>query len=329
MRRLTVAALAALFLACAPEPPRAPTTPTDDAAFTATAPPEPPGLDDDPIVEADRLHAGDVLSIKYVGNKDTEPPNVIVDRAGAIHLPLVGDVTVGDKTPSEAEQLVQEKLRRYDHYSTVSLTVLETKGRIATVSGAVEHPGNVPIVGDARLADVLATVGGPRITATTDRPTVLGDLDATRVVRAGKTLPIDAKLALQGAPRHNVRIHPGDVIYVPPALEGRIVILGHVAKPQTLPYRRGLRLTEVLADSGGLTKEADSEDIRIVRGGYEHPKLFVANAKDILTAVRPDVVLAPGDVVYVTEHWFASIGEVLDRLVPATATALLFASVIK
>jgi polysaccharide export outer membrane protein len=330
LRRLSlVVLLAASSAACAPEPPRAPTKPTDDAAFAATAPPEPPGMDDDAAPEAERLHAGDVLSVKYVGNKDTDPPNVIVDRAGGIHLPLVGDVTIGDRTLSEAEAIVQERLRRYDRFSTVSMTVLETKGRIATVTGAVEHPGNVPIVGDARLADVLATVGSVRLTTTTDRPTMVGDLDAARVVRGGKTLPIDAKLALEGAPRHNVRIHPGDVIFVPPALEGRIVVLGHVAKPQTLPYRHGLRLTEVLADSGGLTKEADSEDIRIVRGGYAHPRLFVANARDVLSAVRPDVVLAPGDVIFVTEHWFASIGEVLDRLVPATATALLFASVVK
>jgi polysaccharide export outer membrane protein len=200
---------------------------------------------------------------------------------------------------------------------------------LGTVSGAVEHPGYGPIVGDARLADVLAAVGGPRITATTDKPNVLGDLDGTRVVRDGKTLPVSARLALEGSPRHNIRVRPGDVIFVPPALEGRIIVLGHVGKPQTLPYRRGLRLTEVLADSGGLTKEADSEDIRIVRGGYAHPKLYVANAKEVLTAVRPDVLLAPGDVVFVTEHWFASIGEVLDRVIPASATALLFASVIK
>ena len=148
-------------------------------------------------------------------------------------------------------------------------------------------------------------------------------------MRNGRALPVDAKLALEGAPRHNVRIRPGDVIVVPPALAGRIIVLGQVAKPQTLTYRRGIRLTEVLAECGGLTKDADSDDVRILRGGYAHPKLYVANAKDVLAGVRSDVVLAPGDVVYVTEHWLASVSDVLNRVIPAAATAAFFTTVVK
>jgi polysaccharide biosynthesis/export protein len=139
-------------------------------------------------------------------------------------------------------------------------------------------------------------------------------------MRDGKRVPIDVRLAVEGVVRHNVRVHPGDIIVVPPALDGRIVVLGHVNKPGTVSWRRGLRLTEVLADCGGMTKSADSEDIRVLRGGYAHPKLYVANAKDVLAGVRPDVVLAQGDVIYVTEHWFASMGDVLEKIVPAAAT---------
>jgi polysaccharide export outer membrane protein len=312
--------------ACAPAPPRAPASPSDDAAFDVETPP-PPGVSENEAPPPDSLCAGDLLSVRYLGNKDVEPQNVIVDRNGAIHLPLAGDVRVGDHSVGDAELLVQDRLRRYDRFSTVSLTVVESKGRIVTVNGAVEHPGNVPIVGDARVADVLASVGGPRLAATADKGVVLGDLDGTRLVRSGKTLPIDARQALEGVPRHNVRVLPGDVIFVPPAVEGRIVVLGQVGHPQTVAYRRGLRLTEVLADCGGLTKDADGEDIRIVRGGYAHPRLYVANAHDVLAAARPDVTLAPGDVVFVTEHWFASVGDVLDRIVPIAATGALLTAV--
>ena len=296
--------------------------PTDDLAFVSTDPPSMPGLDDDPIDELDRVRPGDVLAVKYVGNKDIEPLHVVIDRGGKVHLPLIGDVAIGGKSmKKDAEEVVQESLRHYDQFSRASLELVDGKTRIATVTGAVERPGNVSLLGDARVADVLGAVGGGKIIcAQTDRTVPFGDLDGARLMRDGKRVPIDVRLAMEGDVRHNVRVHPGDILVVPPSLDGRIVVLGQVNKPGTVSWRRGLRLTEVLADSGGLTKSADSQDIRVLRGGYAHPKLYVANARDVLAGVRPDVVLAQGDVIYVTEHWFASVGDVLEKVVPAAAT---------
>jgi polysaccharide export outer membrane protein len=308
---------------CAASPAKAPVFATDDPAFVVTTPPPPPGLDSDPLEETDVVRPGDVLAVRYVGSKDIEPMQVVIDRAGKVHLPLIGDVAVAGKSMEGAEQTIQDALRHYDQFSRASLELVDGKARIATVTGAVERPGNVPLVGDARVSDVLGAVGGGKIIVgtQTDRTVPFGDLEGARLMRDGKRVPIDVQLAMEGALRHNVRVHPGDIIVVPPALDGRIVVLGQVNKPGTVGWRHGLRLTEVLADSGGLTKSADSEDIRILRGGYAHPKLYVANAKDVLAGVRPDVVLAQGDVVFVTEHWFASVGDVLDRIVPAAATA--------
>lgn len=328
-RKRAAVLFAAWLAACAPNAARPPAVPEDDAAFATDAEPAAPGMDETDDAEADRVHAGDTVTVTYVGNKDLTGATVAIDRAGDLHLPLVGDVHVGGATIAEAERKVQEGLLRFDRFTRVTLTLAETKGRVATVTGAVERPGNVPIVGDARLADVLSSVGGPRLFAANERVTALGDIDGTRVMRGGKRLPVDARRAMEGEPRHNVRIRPGDVIVVPPALAGRIVVLGHVGKPQTIAYRKGMRLTEALADSGGLVKSSDAADVRILRGGYARPRLFVANAKDVLSGARPDVVLAPGDVIYVSEHWFASVGDVLERVIPVAATGLLVGSVVK
>jgi polysaccharide export outer membrane protein len=303
--------------------PVAPSVPSDDSEFAMPALTEPPGMNEGDVAEAELMRPGDVIAVRFVGDKDLEPVQTSVDRTGGLHLPLMGDVAVGGLTLTAAEGSVQAALRHYDHFTRVMLTLVDGKSRVATVTGAVEHPGNVPIVGDARLADVLGVVGGPKLVTTVDRVVMVGDIDGTRVMRNGVRLPVDARLALEGDPRHNVRIHAGDVIFVPPAMDSRIVVLGLVAKPETIAYRKGIRLTEVLAEAGGMTKESDSGDIRILRGGYAHPKVFVASARDIITAKRPDVVMAPGDVVYVTEHWFATVGEVLDKVVPLAATVLV------
>jgi polysaccharide export outer membrane protein len=311
-----------LLGACAHAPPRAPAMAADDTSFQMAEPPALPGLEEDAVAEAERLRPGDVLSVKYVGNKDVEPLHAMIDRGGAVHLPLVGDVILAERTMNEAERLVQDALRHYDKFSLASLELVDAKARVATVTGAVERPGNVPIIGDPHVTDVLGAVGGGKMVSVgTDRSVPFGDLEGARLMRNGVRVPIDVKLAMEGLPRHNVRVRPGDVIVVPPALDGRIIVLGHVAKPQTIAYRRGLRLLEILADCGGLSKDADSEDIRVLRGGYAHPKLYVANAKDVLAGRRPDVVLAPGDVIYVTEHWLGSVGDVLERVIPTAATA--------
>jgi polysaccharide export outer membrane protein len=240
-----------------------------------------------------------------------------------LHRPQLGDFRIAGLTLGDAEALVQDKLSLEDRFARVSLSIQQSNGRQVTVTGAVEKPGNVALEGDMRLAQVLASVGGIRQSNSNDRIVVLGDLDGSRLVRNGATLPVDVRKALDGDVRHNVRVRPGDVVVVPPALDGRIIVLGDVKRPQTFPFRKGMRLTEVLADSGGLTRDADAADVRVLRGGYAHPRIYRANVNELLLAKRPDVIMAAGDVVFVTEHWLASVGDVLARVVPAAATGAL------
>jgi polysaccharide export outer membrane protein len=315
--------------ACGPKGPVAPSTPSDDAAFAADPPPPRPGLDEGQDTGPDQIRAGDVLSLRNVGDKEGEAQTLIVDRGGFVHVALIGDLHLADMTVSQAEHAIQVAVSRYDKLGRVLLSVVDAKGRYATVTGAVDHAGNVPLTGEGRLADVLAASGGPRSTVVEDKMVTLGDLDGTRVVRAGQTLPVDARRALEGDPRHNIRLRPGDVVVVPPSLAARVIVLGQVGRPRTLTFRQGMRLTEVLADSGGLTQGADSADVRILRGGYAHPKLYVANARDVLAGRRSDPLLAAGDVVYVSQHWLATVGEVLEKVIPATTTALLIGTTVK
>ena len=93
-----------------------------------------------------------------------------------------------------------------------------------------------------------------------------------------------------------------------------------------MAYRQGLRLTEALAVAGGLvTSRGDRKDIRIVRGPLREPRVYTANLKDLTSGDATDVVLAPGDIIYVTKSWYASTADVLDALSPILALANSFA----
>lgn len=307
-------------MACGPSASAPPVTPaTDDPAFASTAMDAKPGLVESDVVAPETIRPGDILGVKMIGATDLDNPSVPVDRSGVIHLPLVGDVDVRDVTLADAEARVQAKLLQYDRFSRVSLRLVEARGRIATVTGAVEKPGNIPLVGDARLASVLASAGGPKMVSDGDHLVMLGDMAGAQLVRGGKPLPIDFNLALEGNPLHNVRVQPDDTIIVPPSVSGRIVVLGNVNKARTMPYRKGIRLSEALADAGGLETGADPEDVRVVRGGYAHPRLYVASLKALVQGKAPDVVLAPGDIIYVSRHWAATVGDVLAKVVSSVA----------
>lgn len=320
---------AVLLAACGSALPPAPTEPGADPGFEEATPTPRPGLDEGEEEGPEALQPGDVVVVRVVGEREQELRPTPIDRWGFVHLPLMGSVKVGGGSAVEAEERLQKALGRVDRFARVSLETVEMRGRQVSVLGAVERPGVIPLVGDVRLAAALAAAGGARSAAVEDRLVALGDLDGLRLVRKGKALPIEPRLAIEGDPRHNVRVRPGDVIYVPPATAQRVMVMGDVNRPRSLAFRPGMRLTEALTEAGGLTRSADAADVRIVRGGYAAPRVFVASPRDLFAGKAPDVRLAPGDVVFVTEHWLATAGQVIERLVPTTATAVLVGAAIR
>jgi polysaccharide export outer membrane protein len=131
---------------------------------------------------------------------------------------------------------------------------------------------------------------------------------------------------MKGHPDHNVRIRAGDQLFVPLGTEMLIMVLGDVGAPQPVAYRDGIRLTEALARAGGIdTSRGDRKDIRIVRGPLREPRVYTTNLKAMTSGKATDVVLAPGDIVYVTKSWYASTADVLNALAPILALANSFA----
>ena len=61
------------------------------------------------------------------------------------------------------------------------------------------------------------------------------------------------------------------------------------------------------------------KDIRIIRGPLREPRVYTANLKALTSGKATDVVLAPGDIIYVTKSWYASTADVLNALSPIIA----------
>ena len=323
MRRCTAFLLSiALVTGCARNRyNQAPTVPGDDPSFSAPELIVLPGLETDPP-EGLKLLPGDVVQLTTVSAQTQVYDGLIVDAMGQLHVPLAGDIEVGSLSLSEAERAIERGLRKYDRFVRANLIISTFGGHTAAVVGAASAPGRFEAVPGMRLADLLAQAGGIREARSNEVPTLLGSLELTRLVRAGETVPVSMRLARQGDPKHNIRVRPGDQLYVPPITDQIIMVLGAVRQPQPLGYRPGIRLTEVLAHVGGLLPgRGDRKDIRIVRGSLREPRIYTTNLKALMSGKATDVELIPGDIVYVTNTWYATTADVLNALSPILSLA--------
>ena len=310
MRRYKV--MMVLVLAGCSSFPKAPAYPKKSGAFASVQEVNRSGMPNDQPIPL-LLAPGDIISVDLQADVTKTIAGVAVDGAGRIHLPLAGDIEVGGRGLTDAEGKIQAAMRKFDRFVEVSIQVTSAAGQHATVFGAVGKQGSVQLVPGARVMDVLALVGGPSVgTGTVGAPVWQANLDGAVITRNGKSLPISVAKALEGNPLHNVYIHPGDHIYLPPLLGGNIVMLGQVGRAGVVPFRAGIRLTEALASSGGVTTGADKGDIRVIRGTLAKPRVYRASLSDLVAGHTHDVELQAGDIIFVTDHAIEDFGEVMS-----------------
>jgi len=282
---------------------------------------------DDAPPEAIKVLPGDVLRVRTISAEETAYEGLVVDELGSVHVPLVGDVEVGEQTLTEAELRIQKALRRYDSVVRVSVEITEPAGHRITVVGAITAPGVHTVVPGMRLAELLARAGaapgmgagGGGVTAAVFQTP---DLQAARLVRNGEILPVSIPLALAGEPRHNIRVRAGDHLFIPPARGDTITVLGEAAAPQVLIYRQSMRLSHVLALAGGLPHDARMRDVRVIRGPMDEPSIYKVSQRSLGRGNAVDVEMAPGDIVYVGRRSLAEMREVLSAFGPILATGL-------
>lgn len=283
------------------------------------------GVDNDlPVPLA--LLPGDTIEVIASSTDSSTYPGLVIDSEGKVHVPIAGAIQVSGLSPQQAERKIEEALQRFDRFVRVSVLLTAQGGHYATVIGAVGQEGQVALSPGMRVAELIAAAGGPlRITKDTGEMSFVADLDGARLVRNSVPLPINIRLALSGDPRHNVIIHPTDQLFMPPGLGSRIAILG-VQTTGTggtmVTYRPGIRLTEALATAGGFNINSDLEDIRLLRGPLKKPLIYRYDIEQLFAGKTNDIELAPGDVIFVSEHWSATMGEVVNRVVPLLNVAV-------
>jgi polysaccharide biosynthesis/export protein len=107
-----------------------------------------------------RVSPNDLLDVEIFEMENLKR-TVRVNGAGAISLPLIGQVMVGGRTPQEIEQLIASRYsEKYLQNPQVSIFIKEFTTDRITIEGAVGKPGIFPLTGRLTLLRALAMAGG-------------------------------------------------------------------------------------------------------------------------------------------------------------------------
>ena len=141
-----------------------------------------------------RLSAGDVITVRVLGEEDLSKEKQRLTDAGTISMPALGELRVMGKTTGEVERLVADGLRgRYLVNPRVSVTMDEY--RPFYINGMVEKPGGYPFQPGLTVRKAAALAGGFRERASLRKIFIIRESDASNEpIRAeldGEVLPGD------------------------------------------------------------------------------------------------------------------------------------------
>ena len=256
------------------------------------------------------LGPGDYLEIEILGDAVTRATNM-VGPDGRIYFYLLPGLDVWGLTLAETRALIERDLLNYvREQPQVSVTLHGVESQRVWLLGRLGKPGLYPMPAPMTLIEALSLAGGPgsssALASLGGGPVGSGssedaaDLRRSFVLRDGEVLPVDFyRLLKEGDMSQNIYLRPDDFVYVPLANAREVHVLGAVLLPRSIPFRERMSLVSVIADARGTIKDAYLSHVAIVRGSLTEPKIAVVDLKEILKGQATDVLLEPGDIVYV------------------------------
>ncbi len=210
-----------------------------------------------PSAPADyQVAAGDVLVVRY-WSPTMEPAELrlVVDSGGAIDLPTVGRLVLRGQTTAQAEKALRERMRGFYRDVEVSVQLKELRTMPVVVNGESFFPGTYQVPAVATAFNVLYATGGP---------TEDGTLRRIEVRRHGVVVAsIDLyKFLLTGDAVDDVRLQPGDVLFIAPRM-ARVAVRGEVRRPALYELADKETLADAVRYAGGINPSGVAQHVQI------------------------------------------------------------------
>jgi protein involved in polysaccharide export with SLBB domain len=256
----------------------------------------------DPPAESYILGPGDIMEIEIAEVGGTLARTFVMPD-GMIYYNLAGGVRAEGLTTADLSRQLREALKRDYTNPLVNVSLVEVRSRRYWILGRVFKPGLYPLRQPTTLLEAISQAGGlftSRFSGTTEE---LADLSSSVVIRNGEILPVNfEKLVRSGDTSQNIYLHHDDYIYLPSAATSTVLLLGAVAAPQAIGYQDSLTLIDCIAQCKGPAKGAYLKEVVIVRGTLDKPAASIVNLQAILTGKETNVLLQPGDIVWIPKR---------------------------
>jgi protein involved in polysaccharide export with SLBB domain len=199
---------------------------------------------------------GDTLYVQLFGSQNDEA-FLTVNREGVINFPEIGPLTVSGLTFVEVRNLINDRVREQMIGVRASTTLGELRSIRVYVFGDVKRPGSYTISGLSTMTNALLASGGVQ---------PIGSLRKVALLREGNTVTtLDLYDALlRGDTSGDVRVQPGDVIFVPPT-GPTVAVAGQVRRPAIYELRTERTIGDVIALAGGLNATANRAAVKLER----------------------------------------------------------------
>ena len=200
--RLAVLAAFALIAGC--QKPIDPIVPAGQAGYDAVVV--------DPVSatpEKYTLKPGDKIAVRVYGESELSVSEIIVDNAGIVSLPLIGDVKALGNTATELGSVIEAAYAaEFLRDPKVTVFILSAYQQTIAVEGEVRQPGVFPYAEGQTLLSALALARSPTETAKLDEVMIFRTIDGQK--SAGRFDLRD----IRGGRMPDVALVPGDVVVV-------------------------------------------------------------------------------------------------------------------
>jgi polysaccharide export outer membrane protein len=281
-----------------------------------------------------RISPGDVIQIR-VEDAPELSHNYQVTAGGSIEMPVLGQLSVREKTTYELARLIANGLREQEYLKApnVIVTVSQLSSRAFFIQGAVLKPGLYQLESRPSLLTLISLAGGLSenhgSTIFILRPTRIQSpgpvkQDANSQLEAQTPVPsndpaegnatdyelikVNVGALYKGHFDHNQRLEPGDIVNIPRA--GMFFVAGEVKAPGSFPLKDGTTLRQAISLAQGMTFKAKPAQGIIFRedpvsGVRQEIKVDISA---VMKGKGDDILIRANDVIIVPDSQAKAIG---------------------
>ena len=243
-------------------------------------------VNDVPVPSQYVVGPGDRFEVQLIGTTKGRY-SLVVNRNGSVMFPELGPIAVSGLGFEEAKSRIESRVNDQMIGTHVVISMGELRSIRVLVLGEAARPGSYTVSGLATVTNALFASGGIK---------KIGSLRNIQVKRKGALVQrLDLyDLLINGDTSDDVRLMPGDVIFIPP-VGTTVAVTGEIRRPAIYELKGESSAADLIYLGGGLTPEADPALANIERIDERRERVVVG--VDLSGSQARGTRLRSGDVL--------------------------------